>query len=87
MTEERKEGCGCSCCNNPYEVLMGDAKPGPQEIPAAETPGMSRAGFLKVVALGAVGLSTVVGTKAFAAAKESPDIKILKGGQDVMVVD
>jgi hypothetical protein len=87
MTEEKKEGCGCSCCKNPYDVLMGDAKPGPQEIAEADTPRMSRASFLKVVALGAVGLSTIVGTKAFAAAKESPNVKIIKGGQDVMVVD
>ena len=87
MTEEKKEGCGCSCCQSPYDVLMGDAKPGPQETGGGETNGMTRASFLKVVALGAVGLSTIVGTKAFAAAKESPNVKIVKGGQDVMVVD
>jgi hypothetical protein len=48
---------------------------------------MSRAGFLKVIALGAVGLSTILGTKAFAAAEKSPSVKIIKNGQDVMIVD
>jgi hypothetical protein len=87
MKEEQQVSSGCACCQNPYNVLMGAAKPGPQEINGEETNGMTRAGFLKVVALGAVGLSTIVGTKAFAAAKESPNIKIVKGGQDVMIVD
>ncbi len=87
MKEEKKVGSGCACCQNPHDVLMGDAKPGRKETSGVEAGGMTRVDFLKVVGLGAVGLSTIVGTKAFAATKESPNIKILKGGKDVMVVD
>ncbi len=87
MKKETKVGGGCACCQNPYDVLMGDAKPGREEANGGGTGGMERWDFLKVVGLGVVGLSTIVGTKAFAAAEKSPNIKILKGGNDVMVVD
>ncbi len=87
MKEEKKVNSGCACCQNPYDVLMGDAKPGQEETSGEGTGGMERLDFLKVVGLGVVGLSTIVGTKAFAAAEKSPNIKILKGGNDVMVVD
>jgi hypothetical protein len=87
MKEEKKVGGGCACCQNPRDVLMGNAKPGPQETGGIEAGGLSRVDFLKVVALGAVGLSTIMGTKAFAATKESPSTKIVRGGKDIMVVD
>lgn len=82
MKEEKRTGCGCSCCTGPYDVLMGEARPGPRGAD-----GISRADFLKVIGLGAFGLSTVAGTKAFAAVTKSPNAKIVKGDQHVMVVD
>jgi hypothetical protein len=87
MKEGKKVGSGCACCQNPHDVLMGDAKPGREESSGEETGSMERWDFLKVVGLGVVGLSTIVGTKAFAATEKSPNINILKGGKDVMVVD
>jgi hypothetical protein len=82
MKAEKKVAGGCACCQNPRDVLMGDAKPG-----APATGGLSRVDFLKVIGLGVVGLSTIMGTKAFAAAQESPHTKMVKGGKDLMVVD
>jgi hypothetical protein len=48
---------------------------------------MTRTDFLKVIGLGVLGLSSVVGTKAFAKAEKSKNIRIVKGKEDRMVVD
>jgi hypothetical protein len=52
-----------------------------------ETEGMARSGFLKIIGLGVLGLSSVAGTRAFAAAEKGSNIKIIKGTNDRIVVD
>jgi hypothetical protein len=52
-----------------------------------ETEVMARSDFLKIIGLGVLGLSSVAGTRAFAAAEKGSNIKIIKGTNDRMVVD
>ena len=79
-----KEG-KCSCCTGSRSVLLGRASEGNHGPTEAE--GMSRGEFLKVVGLGILGLSTIPGTKAYAAAEKADNIKMVQGKNDRMVVD
>ncbi len=81
MKSETEKGT-CSCCSDPQAVLLGDRKPG-----APATGGMSRATFLKVLGAGFVGLSSIAGTRAFAAVEKDKSLSIVKGGSDRLVID
>jgi hypothetical protein len=75
----------CSCCTDARSVLLGkktDLKNSP-----AEEEGITRGEFLKIIGLGILGLSTVPGTMAYAAAEKNDHIKIIQGKNDRMVVD
>jgi len=82
--KKKKGNQVCSCCTDPYTVLLGDNQKAKQENASG---GMDRADFLKVIGLGVLGLSSVVGTEAFAAAEKDKNIKIVKGNKDRMIVD
>lgn len=81
MKESKKTGSGCSCCTNSHSVLLGRGK---TKYPSK---GMTRADFLKVIGLGTLGLGTIIGTDAFARAKKDPDLKMVEGTADVMIID
>ncbi len=80
-----KEDCGCSCCSDPYSVLLG--KGSEDQTVESEPRRMQRSDFLKVIGLGVLGLSSVAGTEAFASAQKSKDVRIVKGKEDRMIVD
>lgn len=86
MEEIKNQGGGCSCCATaPYEVLMGGEVGDVEMVKPCE---MSRAAFLKTLAAGVIGLSTLAGTKAFVEAQNNPDMKIVRGAaKDMMIVD
>ncbi|MBU4261705.1 MAG: hypothetical protein KKC76_07480, partial [Proteobacteria bacterium] len=77
--------CKCSCCTDSRSVLLGKAAAGSQE--PNNPRGMTRGEFLKVVGIGILGLSTIPGTKAFAAAEKNDNIKMVQGKNDRMIVD
>ncbi len=52
-----------------------------------ESRGMSRFDFLKVIGIGFLGLSSVAGTQAYAAAQKSKNSRIIKGAKDTMIID
>lgn len=86
MSKKMKEkGAKCSCCSDPHSVLLGNRSG--CETRGKISKGMSRFDFLKVVGLGALGLSSVIGTEAYAAAEKSKSSKIIKGKEDRMVID
>jgi len=66
-------------------VLLGRTADGNHDT--INTGGMTRGEFLKVVGIGILGLSTIPGTKAFAAAEKNDNIKMLQGKNDRMIVD
>lgn len=82
---KEKQGAQCSCCSDPYSVLLGNQSG--NETRGKSSKVMSRFDFLKVVGLGALGLSSVIGTEAYAAAEKSKSSKIIKGKEDRMVID
>lgn len=87
MTDKMNEGCGCSCCSGDAQTnLMGSDWR--ERQPNVQGSGMlSRGDFLKVVGLGALGLSSLAGTKAFAAMEKEKNVRIVKGNKDRMIVD
>jgi hypothetical protein len=82
---KEKEKCGCSCCSDPHSVLMG--KDSANKSEKGESKKMERSDFLKVIGLGVLGLSSITGTEAFAAAEKSKNVKIVKGKEDRLVID
>jgi hypothetical protein len=87
MKDKISEGCRGACCSgDAYTNLMG---PNWQERPSAEqgSDRLTRTNFLKVIGLGALGLSSLRGTEAFAALKEDKNVRIVKGKKDRMIVD
>jgi len=85
MKEEKKEGTRCSCCSDPYSVLLGKKSDDQTEEDSLKR--MHRADFLKIIGLGVLGLSSITGTEAFAAAQKSKGIKTIKGKEDRMIID
>lgn len=86
MKDDKNSECGCSCCGkNSREVLLGCG------VDAADIPKpgeMSRPAFLKTIAAGAFGLSTLAGTRVYAQNDGAPDTRIVKGAsKDTMIVD
>lgn len=79
MKNTTNEQCGCSCCSDPKSVLLGTK--------TKNSEGMTRGEFLKVLGVSVLGLSTIPGTKSYAAAEKNKNIKIIKGNKDRMVVD
>jgi hypothetical protein len=76
--------CGCGCCSgNARENLIGD--------PGSRSQGLTRGAFLKTLAAGAIGLTTLAGGRAIAEAASRDQTKIVKGNQggheDHMIVD
>ncbi|PLX89501.1 MAG: hypothetical protein C0618_01215 [Desulfuromonas sp.] len=82
MSENTKQGCSC-CGQDSYSVLVGDQA----QDKAVEERGLNRGQFLKILGLGALGLSTIPGSRAFAAAEQQQTAQIIKGGDDRMIVD
>jgi hypothetical protein len=82
---KEKQGAKCSCCSDPYSVLLGNNSE--SKTKEKESKGMSRSDFLKVIGIGVLGLSSVTGTQAYAAAEKSKGSRIIKGKQDRMVID
>ncbi|PLX93149.1 MAG: hypothetical protein C0619_04905 [Desulfuromonas sp.] len=82
MIEKTEKACSC-CSGDSYSVLVGDQA----QDEAVSQRGLNRGQFLKVMGLGMLGLSTVPGSKAFAAVEHQKAAKIVKGGDDRMVVD
>jgi hypothetical protein len=80
-----KEDCGCSCCSDPYSVLLGNRTE--DQTDENQSKRMQRSDFLKVIGLGVLGLSSVAGTEAFAAAQKSKNIRVVKGKEDRMIID
>jgi hypothetical protein len=80
-----KEDCRCSCCSDPYSVLLG--KRSGDQAREDEPKKMQRSDFLKVIGLGVLGLSSVAGTEAFASAQKSKNVRIVKGKEDRMIID
>lgn len=86
MKKVKRNDSRCSCCSDPYSVLLG--RRSRENISADEqTEVMARSDFLKIIGIGVLGLSSVAGTRAFAAAEKGSNIKIIKGTKDRMVVD
>lgn len=84
MKEKAKLDCGCSCCSGDARTnLMGE---GWQHREQNEG-GLTRKDFLRVIGLGALGLTAVSGTQAFAAMEKNKNVRILKGTKDLMIVD
>jgi hypothetical protein len=79
------DGPKCSCCSDPKSVLLRKADDG--NPLSTDGGGMTRGEFLKVVGLGLLGLSTIPGTLAYAAAEKNENIKIVQGTKDRMVID
>lgn len=77
---------GCSCCNTTSHNVLQGRKAGATEI---KKPGeMTRSNFLKTVAAGVLGISTLAGVSAFAEVVKNPDINIVKGSSGgIMIVD
>ena len=75
----------CSCCTDSRSVLLRKTGDGNPE--SKDAGGMTRGEFLKVVGLGLLGLSTIPGTIAYAAAEKNENIKIVQGTKDRMVID
>ncbi|MEW6054396.1 MAG: YdjY domain-containing protein [Nitrospirota bacterium] len=84
-TKKEKQNSHCSCCADPFTVLLGKQSEKQANEKSAE--GMSRYEFLKVIGLGVLGLSSVAGTQAYAATQKTKNTRIVKGKQDRMVVD
>ncbi len=82
---KEKQGSKCSCCSDPYSVLLGNQSGNQTKEKVSK--GMRRSDFLKVIGLGVLGLSSITGTQAYAAAETSKSSKIVKGKQDRMVID
>jgi hypothetical protein len=80
-----KEHCGCSCCSDSYSVLLG--KRTENQTDKNESRRMQRSDFLKVIGLGVLGLSSVAGTEAFASARKSKNVRVVKGKEDRMIID
>ncbi len=81
-----EKSTGCSCCSDPYSVLVGARQKEKTATKTSES-GIRRGEFLKVLGLGILGLSTIPGTKASAAAEKQENARIVKGATDRMVVD
>ncbi len=84
MKENDKEK-SCECCSDPYSVLI--SKKSSRKDNSYKTGGIHRSDFLKVIGLGFLGLSSVAGTKSFAHAEKSKNLKIIKGKEDRMIID
>lgn len=82
MDERENSHKKCSCCSDSYSVLLGRNT----KNPSVEQ-GMDRSGFLKVLGAGILGLSTITGSNAFAAAEKSKKTKMIKGQSDQMIID
>jgi hypothetical protein len=82
---KEKENCGCSCCSDPHSVLLGNNSGNQAAKGVSKT--MGRSDFLKVIGLGVLGLSSIAGTEAFAAAEKNKNVKIVKGKEDRLVID
>ncbi|MBU1055606.1 MAG: hypothetical protein KKC46_17550 [Proteobacteria bacterium] len=86
MDSKNNKNCGCSCCDNTSGGVLLGGETGAKEI--AKPGEMTRSIFLKTVAAGVIGMSTLAGTKAFAEVVKNPDIKIFKGSSgDMMIMD
>lgn len=82
MSQNAEKGCSC-CGGDSYSVLVGDQ---PQNESVRQR-GLNRGQFLKVMGLGILGLSTIPGSKAFAAVEQQKNALIVTGGDDRMIVD
>jgi len=83
MRDQSPKGCTGSCCS-------GDARTnllGADWADRSARDGLSRADFLKVVGLGALGLSTAAGSQAFASAEGDPGVEIIAAGPDRLIID
>lgn len=83
--QEKKPTCSC-CQGNAWTNLLT----GNRTMKAPAAPGsMTRSDFLKIIGLGlgSLGLSSLAGTQAFAAAQANKDVRIVKGQQDHMVIN
>lgn len=81
------QGCCGPCCasGGALSVLTG-GKVGATEL--IEPEGITRSTFLKTMAAGVFGLSTVTGTAAFAQASKDPNIRVVAGrGEHVLIID
>ena len=85
--DQKSQGCCSSCCSGggALNVLTG-GKVGAVEI--VEPGAMTRSTFLKTIAAGVFGLSTIVGTPAFAEASNDPNVRVVPGkGEHHLIVD
>ncbi|MCB2183281.1 MAG: hypothetical protein KQH63_14705 [Desulfobulbaceae bacterium] len=87
MKTENETNCSCGCCSQDSKSNLIRKREVSMDNNAATQGGMTRAEFLKVVGLGMVGLSTIPGTKAFAAVEKNSNVKVIQGKKDRMVVD
>lgn len=87
MEKEKIQGQGCSCCNRSDTIRLEKEELAHRSTTHESTGGLTRADFLKVISLGVVGLSSVVGTKAFAEVQKNRNMKIVTGKNDHMVAD
>lgn len=76
--------CGCGCCSgNAFDNLVGACP--------EQNKGLTRGAFLKTLAAGAIGLTTLGGSRAIAEAACLDHTRIVKGNQggheDHMIVD
>jgi hypothetical protein len=84
MKEKVKQACGCSCCSGDVRTnLMGEGWPHREHTEG----GLTRKDFLRVIGLGALGLTAVSDTQAFAAMEKDKNVRIVKGTKDRMIVD
>lgn len=82
MSKNQNTDCGCGCCGKSSKDVLLGGETGAMEI---LKPGMNRATFLKTLAAGALGLSTL--SVLSGEAQASPGQTIVKGGSDVMIID
>ena len=88
MSAEKKTST-CSCCQgSAFENLVRGQQSGAAAGASGLGP-MRRSEFLKIIGLGlgSLGLASLAGTKAFAAAQEDKNVRIVKGQQDHMIIN
>ena len=84
MKEQVKQESGCSCCSGDARTnLMGEG----WQTRKTTDEGLTRKDFLRVIGLGALGLTAVSGTEAFAAMQKDKNVTIVKGKKDRMIID
>jgi hypothetical protein len=85
--EQNSQGCCSSCCAGGGALnVLTSGKVGAVET--VEPGAMSRSTFLKTIAAGVFGLSTVAGTPAFSEASQDSNIRVIPGrGEHNLIVD